>query len=147
MMCAQFRTESGIVVRLMRNGRCRAKIGHHTYRVFGTEGYMERMERFGKPVIRYNSMRELDTELHEIDGRWMPPAYEKNPKATGHDGMDYAMLDHFFEAVRSGGEAPISVKEGLIMTLPGIYAEESAKRGGEVLRMRYPWDEDWKIEW
>ena len=147
MMCAQFRTESGIVVRLMRNGRCRAKIGHHTYRVFGTEGYMERMERFGKPVIRYNSMRELDTELHEIDGRWMPPAYEKNPKATGHDGMDYAMLDHFFEAVRSGGEAPISVKEGLIMTLPGIYAEESAKRGGEVLRMRYPWDEDWKTEW
>ena len=56
------------------------------------------------------------------------------------------MLDHFFEAVRSGGEAPISVKEGLIMTLPGIYAEESAKRGGEVLRMRYPWDEDWTTE-
>jgi len=23
---------------------------------------------------------------------------------------------------------------------------ESAKRGGEVLRMRYPWDEDWTTE-
>ena len=145
MMCAQFRTESGVVVRLMRNGRCRADIGHHTYRVFGTEGYMERVERFGKPVIRYNSMKELDTGLHEVDGRWMPPAYENNPDAKGHDGMDYAMLDHFFEAVRTDGPAPITVKEGLAMTLPGIYAEESAKRGGEVLKMLYPWDEEWKV--
>ena len=32
------------------------------------------------------------------------------------------------------------------MTLPGIYAEESAKRGGKVLKMRYPWDEDWTTE-
>ena len=37
-------------------------------------------------------------------------------------------------------EAPISLKEGLEMTLPGIYAEESAKRGGAVIRIRYPWD-------
>ena len=37
MVCAQFQTPSGVVVRLMRNGRCRAKIGHHNYRVFGTE--------------------------------------------------------------------------------------------------------------
>ncbi|MBQ9769813.1 MAG: Gfo/Idh/MocA family oxidoreductase, partial [Clostridia bacterium] len=42
MMCANFQTDSGVVVRLMRNKRCRADIGHHNYRVFGTEGYMER---------------------------------------------------------------------------------------------------------
>jgi hypothetical protein len=29
------------------------------------------------------------------------------------------------------------------MTLPGIYAEESANRGGQVMKIRYPWDEDW----
>ena len=63
MMCAQFLTDSGVVVRLLRNGRCRADIGHHNYRVFGSEGYMERIERFGKPVIRYNSFKELDTSL------------------------------------------------------------------------------------
>ena len=148
MMCAQFRTESGVVVRLMRNGRCRADIGHHNYRVFGSEGYMERIERFGKPVIRYNSMKELDTGLKEIDGKFMPPEYEdnENAKAAGHDGMDYALLDHFFKALLNGEPAPISLKEGLAMTLPGIYAEESAKRDGEVLRMRYPWDDDWTSE-
>ena len=146
MMCAQFQTESGVIVRLMRNGRCRAKIGHHNYRVFGTEGYMERIDRFDKPVIRYNSMKDTDMSLKEVDGRFMPPAYENNPQAEGHGGLDYAMVDHVLEAVRNGAPAPISLREGLRMTLPGIYAAFSAARGGEVLTMRYPWDEDWTTE-
>ena len=146
MMCANFRTESGVVVRLMRNGRCRAKIGHHNYRVFGTEGYMERIERFDKPVIRYNSMKELDTSLHEIGGEFMPPEFANDPKAKGHGGMDYALFAHLFKALQNGDPAPISLKEGLAMTLPGIYAAESAKRNGAVLKMRYPWDEDWTTE-
>jgi len=146
MMCAQFKTDSGVVVRLMRNGRCRAQVQHHNYRVFGTEGYMERMERMGKSVIRYNSMKELDTSMKEIGGEYMPPAYAGNEKAKGHGGMDYAMLDYFYKAILEGAEPPISLKQGLEMTLPGIYAEESAKRGGKVLRMKYPWDEDWTTE-
>ncbi|MBR5542502.1 MAG: Gfo/Idh/MocA family oxidoreductase [Oscillospiraceae bacterium] len=146
MMCAQFRTESGVVVRLMRNGRCRAKIGHHNYRVFGTEGYMERVERMDKMVIRYNSMKELDTDLKETGGEYMPPAYADNEKAVGHGGMDYAMLDYFYKAIAAGDAPPISLKQGFEMTLPGIYAEESAKRNGQVLRMKYPWDEDWSTE-
>ncbi len=143
MMCAQFQTDSGVIVRLMRNGRCRADIGHHNYRVFGTEGYMERIDRMNNPVIRYNSQKELDTGLKEIGGEFMPPAYAKNPKAVGHGGMDYALLDHFFQALLKGEPAPISLKEGLEMTLPGIYAEESAKLGGQVIPMKYPWDSDW----
>ena len=107
---------------------------------------MERIGRFGKPVIRYNSMKELDTGLKEISGEFMPPAYANNPKAVGHGGIDYALVDHFFQAVLSGDPAPISLREGLCMTLPGIYAEASAKRGGEVLCIRYPWDEDWTTE-
>ena len=147
MMCAQFRTESGIVIRFMRNKRCRADIGCHTYRVFGTEGYMEKTERFSKNVIRYNSMKELDTSLKEVNGERMPPAYENNPKAkVGHGGIDYAMLDNFFKVLAGEKGEVISLKDGLRMTLPGIYAEESAKRGGEVLTMYYPWDEEWSTE-
>jgi len=145
MTAAQFQTDSGVVIRLLRNGRCRADIGHHNYRVFGTEGYMERIERMGNPRIRYNSMKE-DPHMKEISGEFMPPAYKDNPAAVGHGGMDYALLDHFFTALREGSGAPISLRKGLAMTLPGIYAEESAKRGGEVMRMKYPWDEDWTAE-
>ena len=145
MVAAQFQTDDGVIVRLLRNGRCRAECGRHNYRVFGTEGYMEKIERMENAHIRYNSMRELDTKLHEISGEKMPPAYKDNPKAiaAGHGGMDFAMLDHFFKAVINDLPAPISLKQGLAMTLPGIYAEESVKRGGQVMRMKYPWDEDW----
>ena len=107
---------------------------------------MERIERNEVPVIRYNSTRELDVELKEISGEYMPPAYANDPNAKGHGGMDYALLDHFFQAVRSGGPAPIPLREGLKMTLPGIYAEVSAERGGQVLPIRYPWDPDWTTE-
>ena len=146
MSCAQFQTDSGVVVRLLRNGRCRADIGQHAYRVFGTEGYMEKVERMGVPYIYYNSRREPDPSLKRIDGSKMPPAYKDNPKAkeAGHDGIDFAMLDHFLRAVAEGRPAPISLRQGLAMTLPGIYAEESSKRGGALMRMRYPWDPDWK---
>lgn len=149
MVCAQFQTDSGCVVRLMRNGRCRAYVSGpywHNYRVFGTEGYMEKIESMGDAHIRYNSHKELDTKLKQISGEKMPPAYANHPKAkeAGHGGMDFAMVDHFLDAVLAGGPAPITLKQGLEMTLPGIYAEESAKRGGEVMRMRYPWDPDWK---
>ena len=148
MQCAQFQTESGIVLRLLRNGRCRAKIGHHNYRVFGTEGYMERIERFDKPVIRYNSMKSPDPELQEISGEFMPPEYANDEKAkkAGHGGMDYALLDHFFKALLAGEPAPIDLKAGLEMTLPGIYAEESIKRGGELIDVKYPWDDDFSTE-
>ena len=146
MMCAQFQTSSGVVIRLQRNARCRANIGHHNYRVFGTEGYMERIDRLNKPVIRYNSTLQDNNELKEISGEFMPPAYADNPDAAGHDGIDYAMLDHFFAALLNGTPAPVSLREGLAMTLPGIYAEESAKRGGAVIPVRYPWDEDWTTE-
>lgn len=146
MMCANFQTESGVVVRLMRNKRCRAEIGLHNYRVFGTEGYIERIDRNNKPVIRYNSMKELDTSLKEIGGEFMPPEYANKPNANGHGGMDYAMLDQLFKRLTTGNGRTVSLKEGLAMTLPGIYAEESARRGGEVLTMRYPWDSDWKTE-
>lgn len=151
MQAAQFRTESGVVIRLLRNGRCRADIGAHNYRVFGTEGYMERIERYQNPIIRYNSRKELDMSLKEVSGEYTPPAYANNKKAISlndmnHSSIDYAMLDHFYDALANDKPAPVSLKEGLAMTIPGIYAEESIRRNGELMRMRYPWDEDWIVE-
>ena len=149
MQAAQFRTESGVVVRLLRNGACRARIGHHSYRVFCTKGYFEKIApKGGDPVkIRFNSdvlygARQL-TSL-PLD-EYMPPEYASNPRAVGHGGVDYAMLDKLFAALLAGTRAvPTDLREGLRMTLPGIYAEESARRHGEVLTMHYPWDAEWK---
>jgi hypothetical protein len=32
------------------------------------------------------------------------------------------------------------------MTLPGIYAEESIKRGGAIVEIKYPWEADFKTD-
>ena len=76
------------------------------------------------------------------------PEYANLPKGqVGHGGADYALFDHFFGALRSGAKkAPIDLREGLRMTLPGIYAAESALRGGITLPIRYPWDPDFRTE-
>ena len=46
----------------------------------------------------------------------------------GHGGADSYLWQLFAEALRTGAkEAPIPLREGLRMTLPGIYAAESAR--------------------
>lgn len=150
MQAALFQTESGVTIRLLRNGSCRAFIGHHSYRVFGTKGYFERIDQRGKtpPVVRFRSDELYGADvLTELPIDMMPREYVENPAAKGHGGADYALFDHLFAAMLGGAsEFPISLKEGLGMTLPGIYAAESAKRGGEKLTIHYPWEAEFAAD-
>lgn len=143
MQAALFQTASGVTIRLLRNGRCRAFVGHHSYRVFGTKGYYERIDSRGKtpPTVRFRSdvLYGAD-QLTELPIDMMPVEYADNPQAGGHGGADYALLDHMFKAMLAGEEMPITLREGLLMTLPGIYAAVSAQRGGEKLTIHYPWE-------
>ena len=59
--------------------------------------------------------------------------------ATGHGGADYALLARFYHAIRNGLPSPISLREALRMTLPGLAAAESARQGGKLTRIEYPW--------
>ena len=150
MMSALFRTESGVTIRLLRNGTCRAYFGHHSCRVFATKGYYERVGQRGNtpPVTRFCSTDFYGAPvLSELPIGEMPVECMGNPKAIGHGGVDFAMLDDMFKAFLSQApDFPVTLREGLRMTLPGIYAAESARRGGELMRMTYPWDSDWKTE-
>ena len=64
-----------------------------------------------------------------------------DPLKASHGGADYAMLKAFLDAVEGGGQSPIGVQEALRMTLPGIYAAESARNGGALTRIVYPWSD------
>ena len=150
MQAALFQTESGVTIRLLRNGRCRAFFGHHSYRVFGTKGYFERIDSRGNtpPVVRFRSdeLYGADT-LTELPIDMMPHEYAGNPAATGHGGADYALLDHLFKAFQNGDpEFPISLRAGLCMTLPGIYAAKSAQLGGQKLTIHYPWEPEFAAD-
>ena len=150
MQAALFQTESGVTIRLLRNGCCRAFFGHHSYRVFGTRGYFERIDSRGKTpeVVRFRSDELYGAdELTELPVGMMPSEYVANPKAGGHGGADYALFDHLFKAMlEDAPEFPITLREGLCMTLPGIYAAKSARLGGQKLTIHYPWEKEFSAD-
>ena len=146
MTCAVFQTESGVTIRFLRNARCRADCQGHSYRVFGSEGYIEREVRSDKEVIRFNSELDFNKKLQEVSGEYMPPEYanDKNVDVANHGGMDYALIDKFLKALLTNAPLPVTLKEGLAMTIPGIYAEMSMKMGSKMVNVYYPWDSEWE---
>lgn len=60
----------------------------------------------------------------------------------GHNGSDISMMEDFADALVNNKPSPIGIKEGLAMTLPGIYAAESAREGGVLKKIVYPWDKE-----
>lgn len=149
-MAALFRTKSNIVVRLLTSFINNYVGGGHAYRFFTTKGCFERTPNyrtFRKEAVESARTLWYSTDL-KVCNNWIelpiadtPISVALNPKAnaTGHGGVDYAMLDVFFKAIREGLPSPISLKEGLRMSLPGIYAAESARQGGELVKIMYPW--------
>jgi predicted dehydrogenase len=142
-MCAIFHTASNAVIRLTISFCNHFKGGCHSYRVFGTEGCFERFSGRGAaaaPLTLFNSAKLAGTEAPTVlNVHEMPPQYARQAEGTGHGGIDYALMDNFLAAVRDGRPSPISLREGLRMSLPGVFAAESAQRGGELLKITYPW--------
>lgn len=151
VMAALFRTKSNVVVRLLVSFiNNHLSCGHH-YRFFTTKGCFERTPAYY--TFRMEAVEGQRTLFYSIDLKgfknWielpiaeMPAEYASNPKAQGHGGVDYAMLNAFFRAIRGKLPSPVGLRDGLRMTLPGIYAAESARRGGELTRIHYPWSKD-----
>lgn len=141
VMTAHFSTENQTVVRLTISFINNAPIGLHSYRVFGTEGYFERRSsRGGIEPDRTLFCSQRFGGRDELVELPVGSARRGSLGGGGHGGADLAMLQAFFAAIRAGGPSPVSAREGLRMTLPGIFAAESAALQGERLRIRYPWD-------
>ncbi|NMA43605.1 MAG: Gfo/Idh/MocA family oxidoreductase [Oligosphaeraceae bacterium] len=148
LMTAHFATPGKVIVRITISFVNANRFGMHSYRVFGTHGCFERLaERGSRPAeVFFNSDKLYGLQepaLLAVDKE--PVEYRKRPDilSSGHNGVDYDLLSAFASAIRAGnGISPISLKEGLRMTLPGLYAAVSASRGGELLQIRYPWDDD-----
>jgi hypothetical protein len=52
---------------------------------------------------------------------------------NGHEGSHHFLADDFVTAVNTGTLPPVNAWQAARYTLPGIYALESARRGGERL--------------
>lgn len=143
-MTALFRTRSNVVVRLLTSFITNYPACGHGYRVYGTKGYFERArecEGAGPAKTLYYSEECHDKKtFHEIPVGEAPKDVDEKT-AEGHGGADYALLQRFFTALRDGLPSPVPLREALRMTLPGIAAAESARLGGKLLRIRYPWSD------
>jgi predicted dehydrogenase len=142
-MIALFRTPSDVVVRVLVTFINQYPTWGHRYRLWGTKGYFERTPAYegegsGRTVF-FSTELYGEERLVELPTHHIRPEHMGLEKARGHGGADYALLERFFDAVRAGGPSPIGLREALAMTLPGIYAAESAARGGELVEIRYPW--------
>ncbi len=143
-MVAIFRTRSNVVVRLLCSFINNCPMAGHSYRVHGTKGYFERTPAYdGRGTARtffYSQTAHAQKKLVELPVHEAPRGASAAAQATGgHGGADYALLDRFITAIRQGQPSPIDMRQALRMTLPGLYAAESARRGGELLRIPYPW--------
>ncbi len=142
-MVAIFRTAGNVVVRLLTSFINNYPAAIHGYRVYGTKGYFERQpgcEGAGPAkTLFYATGIHHEKKLVELPVREIIPGGEGKGAANGHGGADYALLNRFFEAIRNGLPSPISLRESLRMTLPGVFAAESARAGGKLLRIEYPW--------
>jgi len=145
-MVALFRTRSDVVVKVLTTFiNCHPKC-YHRFVYHGTKGYFERTSPVGNGPDSQLTLFHT-REVYGIHGGKLVelPVGEPRPEAGhgggGHGGADVAMLRDFIATVREGRPSPIDVRQALRMTLPGLYALESARRGGELTEIRYPWSE------
>ena len=146
LMTAHFTTPENVVVRFTASFINEAKCGHHSYRVFGTEGYFERLSDRGHYPARcmFNSKKLYGTgKLTELPIDTLRPEIPGSSLNTSHGGADYVLLYNFFNALHTGNrEKIITLQDGIRMSLPGIFAAESADKGGQTVDIIYPWDKD-----
>ena len=105
--------------------------------VSGTNGYYNQTlrsvvldgDRFDheKNVIQ-DSLNSQDDYDEYLPDDWKTITEEQ--LKTGHGGMDFVMLKHFFIAVKNKEEMPIDVYEACAMMCVTALSEESIKKGG-----------------
>ena len=150
--CALFRTPSHVTVRMTNSFINNCRSGLHTFRVFGTAGCFEHLSHRGE---KYPERTTFSTtgltgaeNIVELPVSFSPftPEVKKRYKFTGtfgHGGADSYLWLIFIEALRNNApDMPVSLRDGLRMTLPGIYAVESVIRDGAHVDIHYPWEKE-----
>ncbi len=106
--------------------------------VSGTKGYYNQTLRavvidgdkfnHDKNVIQ-DSLNSQDDYSEYLPDDWKNITEEQ--LKTGHGGMDYIMLKHFFRAVKNKEDMPIDVYEACAMMCVTALSEQSIKSGGK----------------
>jgi predicted dehydrogenase len=130
---AIFKTAKGAVIRIFIGFGM--YVGYdHNFALYGTKGSI--LTDKVKPLEEAHSFAKLydvpDTfeKFQEI-----PIKLSETDDVYGHGGVDAKMIRDFIKCIIEDTDPPIDVEMGIRISLPGIIANESAKRGGELLQI------------
>ncbi len=103
----------------------------------GSPNTVIRIEKGGKTELDENGYPKGDVKIEAYD---QPDHLERLPEAlrvkTGHGGSHTFLTHEFVSAIVEDRHPAINIWEAIAFTLPGIVAEQSALRGGELLKIK-----------
>lgn len=140
-MVAIFKTASNEVVKLLVSFTNSNIQGQHRYLCHGTEGIFECIWPLTgeKPKVTFSTRKIYGlNKTIELPVSSERPEISTLKNLSGHGPLDYAMFVDFVKAV-NGEPCELNLKQGLRMTVPGLVALESAKNGGKLTEIKYPW--------
>lgn len=151
-MAALLKSRNNIVCRFM----CGFAVNHcgpaHRTILYTDKGhfkfYNERARLYWNDMEQYCQTKDFTTvEFGLIPERFTNDTEFLWPKVMacgggGHGGSDFLMLEDFADAIVNGKPSPVSIKKGLAMTIPGIFAAMSAAEGGAMKKITYPWNNE-----
>ena len=130
---AMIKTKKGAMVKIYI-GFGSTHRGGHNFIIYGSKGSLEN-DRLG-------SLGERHTYAYLPDN---PDPYKEEelpitlttPGASdfGHGGAELLMVEEFVNAILEGRKPELDAEYGIKVSLPGLLADESAKRGGIPIKM------------
>jgi hypothetical protein len=106
----------------------------HNFALYGTKGSI--MTDKTKPLEEATSFAKLYSVPNTFEKSFeIPVKLSETGDVYGHGGVDAKMIREFIKCIIDDTDPPIDVDMGIRISLPGIIANESAKRGGELLEI------------
>lgn len=126
---ALFKTEKGAVIRILVNFGSYVGFDHN-FALMGTRGSIETDKV--KPLEVANSFARFSDIPGTLQEKVEIPVNLSFPgeKHGGHGGADRKMVLDFVRCIIEDTKPTVDVDLGIRMSLPGIYAHESAVKGG-----------------
>lgn len=148
-MSALLRTKNNLVVRFLTAFAIPYHGPAHTTKIFAEKGIVELRNEGARVWLKELNCFSAKNDFLEIP---FTPTGADRPTGLkildeelfqcasyGHNGSDIFMLRDFAYAILNDKASPIGIREGLAMTLPGVYAALSAREDGALKHIRYPW--------
>ena len=130
---AIFKTAKGAVIRIFIGFGM--YVGYdHNFALYGTKGSI--LTDKTKPLEDATSF----AKMYEVPNTFekffeIPVKLSNTGDVYGHGGVDAKMMRAFIKCIIEDTAPPLDVDMGIRISLPGIIAAESAKRGGELLEI------------